>query len=134
MKALTIAQPYAHLIMTGEKLVENRTWNPQYRGRLVIHAGKSREWLDTHSPLPEGMVFGAALGTVDVVMVVHIDTINSWRRNPALCPIPYQWICFHEHTEGLWCWILEDPKPFPEPIKCQGALGLWEFEMPTSNG
>ena len=45
MKALTICQPYPHLIMLGEKPVENRTWATSYRGPLAIHAGKSRQWL-----------------------------------------------------------------------------------------
>ena len=127
MKALTIAQPYAHLILTGEKRVENRTWNPRHRGLLVIHAGKSREWLDTHSPLPEGMVFGAALGTVTLISVLPITRIEAWRMGRGNCPARQRLILEHEHTEGPWCWILSDPKPFPEPIPCKGALGLWEF-------
>lgn len=46
MKALTICQPYAELIARGDKPIENRTWPTHYRGPLLIHAGKSRAWLD----------------------------------------------------------------------------------------
>lgn len=47
MRALTTYQPYAELIASGVKRVENRTWETKYRGRLYIHAGRSREWLST---------------------------------------------------------------------------------------
>jgi hypothetical protein len=45
MKALTICQPFAHLIATGQKIVENRVWSTSYRGMVATHAGKSRDWL-----------------------------------------------------------------------------------------
>lgn len=40
MKALTLIQPWATLIMLGEKQIETRSWNTKYRGKLAIHAGK----------------------------------------------------------------------------------------------
>lgn len=40
MKALSIRQPWAWLIVNGHKPVENRTWSTTYRGELLIHAGK----------------------------------------------------------------------------------------------
>src|SRR3954452_3561016 len=39
MKALTIRQPWAALIMAGSKDVENRVRPTSFRGRLAIHAG-----------------------------------------------------------------------------------------------
>jgi len=45
MKALTISQPYASLIASGEKWVENRTWATRYRGPLAIHAGRGTQYL-----------------------------------------------------------------------------------------
>lgn len=40
MKALSIRQPWAWLIVNGIKPVENRDWYCNYRGPLLIHAGK----------------------------------------------------------------------------------------------
>lgn len=42
--AITLHQPYASAIARGYKVLETRDWMPQYRGPLVIHAGKT---LDT---------------------------------------------------------------------------------------
>lgn len=39
--ALTVQQPWAWLIVKGYKPIENRTWRTDFRGRLVIHAGKT---------------------------------------------------------------------------------------------
>ncbi len=40
MKALSIQQPFAWLIVNGYKDIENRTWNTSYKGFVLIHAGK----------------------------------------------------------------------------------------------
>ena len=41
MKALSIRQPWAWLIMRGFKDIENRTWRTHYRGRVFIHASQT---------------------------------------------------------------------------------------------
>lgn len=39
MKAITILQPYASLIVAGAKQYETRSWDTPYRGIIAIHAG-----------------------------------------------------------------------------------------------
>lgn len=41
MKALSIRQPWAWLIVMGHKDIENRTWPTSFRGEFLIHAGKA---------------------------------------------------------------------------------------------
>ena len=40
MKALSIRQPWAWLIVNGHKDVENRVWPTKFRGPVLIHASK----------------------------------------------------------------------------------------------
>ncbi len=40
MKCLSLWNPWSHLLVTGKKCVETRSWNCTYRGSLLIHAGK----------------------------------------------------------------------------------------------
>jgi len=40
VKALSIMQPWAWLIVNGQKDIENRYWKTNYRGPVAIHAGK----------------------------------------------------------------------------------------------
>lgn len=119
LKALTICQPYAELIARGEKPIENRTWATCYRGPLLIHAGKSRNWLDydDEQRMPH-MVFGAVLAIADLVACLHLHG-QAW-------PIRYRQLQNHEHANGPWCWILENVQRLNEPIRCRGAQGLWE--------
>lgn len=121
MKALTICQPYAHLIAIGEKRVENRTWPTSYRGPLAIHAGKSRSWLGGYSPGPD-MVFGAVVATARLLACLHIDQIMGGDLDAR-----FMWAKEHQHTEGPWCWVLDDVKRLPTPINYRGAQGLWDI-------
>jgi predicted transcriptional regulator len=43
MKAISIRQPWAQLVVEGVKDIENRNWFTMHRGRLYIHASKTFE-------------------------------------------------------------------------------------------
>lgn len=128
MKALTICQPYAELIMNGQKRVENRTWPTGYVGPLIIHAGKSRDWLWENPDKPgfdeydlkiADMPFGAIVGIADLIACVRKDSI----------PAELSWMKDHEHTEGPFCWVLANVRRL-KPIPYRGAQGL--FEIPET--
>jgi ASCH domain len=38
LRALSLRQPWAWLVLHGGKTIENRTWNTEQRGRFLIHA------------------------------------------------------------------------------------------------
>lgn len=40
MKAISIRQPWAWLIVNGYKDIENRSWRTKYRGQILIHASQ----------------------------------------------------------------------------------------------
>ena len=125
VKALTVCQPYAHLIAIGEKRVENRTWGTHYRGPVAIHAGRSWAWMRAgdaeHYP---GMAFGAVVAVAELAACLHICDVRAGRA-----PDGFEWVARHAHTEGPFCWVLgrvERVGPYP----CGGAQGLWDAELP----
>ena len=120
MKALTIFQPYAELIMRGDKPVENRRWYRHYRGPLLIHAGKSRDWLSTFDPLPDRMDFGAIVGVANII---------DWLI-PRDVRMLYPAIADNEHIEGPWCIVLDSPRRLANPIPYRGQQGL--FNVPDA--
>lgn len=126
MKALTICQPYAHLICaTEEKLVENRTWPTRYRGPLIIHAGKSKSWLGDGDEERYRLVYGAAIGVCRLADCVSAD-------DPICASYELQngeLLCDHEHTHGPWLWILRDVHMLSDPYPCKGAQGLWDLPV-----
>lgn len=120
MKCLTVCQPYAHrLCVIGDKPVENRGWPTSHRGPLLIHAGKSTQWMQPGDNMKyRGMVFGAIVGMVNVVDCCHVGRITD--RHARLVG--------HPDASGPYCWIVRDPRRLTCPIKYRGAQGL--FEVP----
>ena len=41
MKALSLTQPWATLVVIGAKRIETRSWHTSYVGPLLIHAAKA---------------------------------------------------------------------------------------------
>jgi hypothetical protein len=124
MKALTICQPYASAIVHGLKKVENRTWETRYRGLLLIHAGKSRAYLENAIAAygshflwlrPNSLPFGAIIGRVNLV-----DCVNE-EEGKRIDPV---W------ANGPFCFVLENPVLFEPPIPYKGAQGF--FDVPES--
>lgn len=128
MKALTICQPYPELILCGEKPVENRKWPTRYRGPLVLHAGKSRAWLDMGeemrmAELGRPLVFGALVGVADLVDCLRVEDIEAGLHDQK-----YPQLIGRAHCGGPFCWVLTNPRRLPVPIPWRGSLGL--FQLP----
>lgn len=78
--ALSVRQPWAWAILHAGKAVENRRWATDYRGELLIHAGKTVEddAVDVVAAVagrdvPEGLPTGGVVGRVRLVDVHHAD-------------------------------------------------------------
>lgn len=128
IKGLTISQPWASLIASGEKPVENRGWFTNYRGPLAIHAGQGTQCL-TREELKK-VPTSCVLAVVRLSACVTIDAIQSNARTYGGDFIPgtrLTWgeIAKHKYTEGPWCLILERVFRLPKPIPCKGKLSLW---------
>jgi hypothetical protein len=53
MKALSVRQPWAWLIVNGYKDIENRDWPTKLRGRVWIHTGVHRVTKDEYEEFVE---------------------------------------------------------------------------------
>jgi hypothetical protein len=69
MRAITIRQPWAELIIRGEKDVENRSWRTNHRGALLNHAGVGvdQEGFGEHDVSEDDVDHGAIIGVVELV-------------------------------------------------------------------
>jgi len=130
--ALTVCQPYASAILWRDpaghrlKTIENRTWPTDYRGPLLIHAGKSRAWLDDYEsgqfevlrvqyPYCNDLPFGAIIGQVNLVDSLPLADARAIDPTFAF---------------GPFCFVLDDPITFPHPIPYRGQLGF--FRVPNA--
>lgn len=132
MKALTISQPFASLIADGEKFVENRKWETPYRGPLAIHAGKGTQYLDRDelANYPTGCIIAVAqlVACVSLTKIQDCDRDTDRRKRIIALGTTKNWseLARHAHTEGPFCWVLEEVRKLDQPIPCRGAQGLWE--------
>lgn len=102
MKAISIRQPYAWLIVNGHKKIENRSRATSYRGPLLIHAGlrlhDDTDYIlaicdDLGIQLPDFVDCGGIVGVVDLVDVVYASD-DPWFTGP-------------------WGYVLANPRPLP---------------------
>jgi len=140
MKALTIRQPWASAIMAGVKRVENRRWGTDYRGPLAIHAGQGFDPVGLQILEDAGIdaqAFedgprGVLLGVVELVDVVRYPSPGPEQQSlPGDFdqPDPYR-LEADSLATGPCCWILENPRPLLDPIRCRGQRGLWNAAVP----
>lgn len=127
MKVLTIRQPWASLIMTGYKRFEFRSWKTNYKGDLLIHAGKTvdkeaAERLKKY--LPEELPLGQILGKVTVVDCVKCD-----ENLKEKCLKENKDVYAKSSFEERFAIQLENIKVFEKPIEVKGKLGLWNYDI-----
>jgi hypothetical protein len=135
MKAIAIRQPWAALIVSGVKNIENRSWGTHYRGPLAIYASKSFSKADMRDAqdickrhgicFPSEFLTGGIIGVVDFVGLA-IPRPQKWIPTPTfdkpeLASTPLTW-----YDRGAIGWVLQNPRPI-EFIKYCGRLGLFEI-------
>ena len=109
MKIVSVKQPWAALIVSGAKDIENRTWSTLYRGPLLVHASlkpdpiASTEFEERFGVQPTGGPCGVVVGAVDL-----IDVVTSSRS---------RWF------NGPYGWVLKNPRPLGF-VPWRGSLGL----------
>lgn len=65
-RCLSIRQPWADVIAHGVKPIENRTWETRFRGRFLLHAGKTYDeegalWIHDEADRLVGAAWGSRL-------------------------------------------------------------------------
>ena len=123
MKALSIRQPWAELILQGRKTIELRTWQTHYRGRVAIHASQTvqEEACVAYGLDPARVVRGALVGTVELVDISPLDEA-AWEA------LRDQHLSLRDFPGPVFGWRLETPQPLPQPIPMRGRMSL--FNVP----
>ncbi len=123
MKALSIRQPWAWLITEGHKDIENRDWATSYRGRILIHSGKTMRMRDYRAAAE----FAANLG----VIIPHAQEL----LRGGVVGVATMTDCVR-HSRSPWFFgkhgfVLSEPMPLPF-APCAGQLGFFDVEREIS--
>lgn len=125
MKALTIKEPWATLIIEGYKAYEFRSWKTKYRGKILIHAGMSLEKENANKFKDYNLEYskGAIIGEAEITDCIFVTKeINEELKK--INPLVYG---KSGHVEK-YAWKLENVKKYDKPIPVKGQLGLWNYD------
>lgn len=121
MKALSIRAPWAWAIMTAGKDIENRNWETNYRGSLLIHVSKSVQLYEINEAQartdlwipPKGQLnLGQVIGVVDLIGCEHShNRIGQWGK----------W-----GQPSQYHWLIANPRPICR-FYHKGQLGLFDI-------
>ncbi len=127
MKTLTINQPFATLIVEGLKEYEFRTWKTNYRGEILIHAGKSvdKKAMKKYEYLGLEYPKGCIIGKATITDCIKIDD-NARKILKEKNSIIYSNIIDNKDWNG-YGFKLENVEKL-ENIEVCGKLSFWEFD------
>ena len=117
LRALSVRQPWANLIASGEKSVEVRSWSTTHRGDLVICSSTT---VDDRGALIHDLNTDPCGVTICLVELVNVRPLERGDVGPAMMP--------DDADLDAYAWVLVQPRRLaPHPVR--GALGL--FGVPS---
>lgn len=127
MKVITIKQPFASLIVENIKKYEFRTWKTNYRGKILIHAGKNvdknamKKFEKYNLDYPTGCIIGIASITDCIKVDDNFRNILKSEND-----LVYSNAIKNKEWNG-YGFKLEKVSKI-EPIKVRGKLSLWKYD------
>ncbi len=133
MKAISLLQPWASLVVMGIKTIETRSWGTAWRGPILIHASQGKvgslfaaepifkKYIPDFKKLP----FGAIIGRAKISDVIRME--NMQFPDELINRLSMEERAFGDYSEGRFAWLLEEPVQFDKPIPARGTLSIWEY-------
>jgi len=121
MKALSLKQPFAELILQRRKKIELRKWNTKFKGQFYIHSSKvpdakaMKKFGFEIGSLPTGAIVGKA----NLVDVKEYKTSSEHKEDKRLHLVSTAW--------GRYGFILSNVQRV-RLIPCKGSLNFWTFK------
>lgn len=143
MRALTIHEPYASLIILGYKIFETRSWLTHVRGEVAIHASKRPmdaegiRLAEKYGIIPQ---YGKVLGVVDFVEcwkyypmypvrfpTYHKVLVPSDGDEKKMIRTPITEFEMGDFSEGRYAWEFHVKEKFANPVPAKGQQGFWKW-------
>jgi hypothetical protein len=124
MKCLSLKQPYAELLVSGQKTIELRTWNTKFRGEFLIHASKKidRQACDSLKIDPHQLTKGAIVGKATLTDVKFYHDSKSFLRDKNKHHSNARFV------KKLYVFKISNAHKFRKPTLMNGRLGFFNVE------
>jgi len=117
MKALSLKQPFAELVVSGKKTIELRKWNTKFRGKFLVHASKNPDKKAMKKFGFENLPLGKIIGEAELVDVIKYADKEQHKNDKDKHLADDSW--------GDYGFVLKNVKRL-KPIDTKGSLGFWE--------
>ena len=125
MKALTLKQPWAELILQKKKKIELRKWNTNFRGEFFIHSSKIPDAKNMKKFGFENLPNGFVVGKANLLEVKKYENDKDFMRD--------KYLNLATKDFGRYGFVLKNVKRV-KPIPAKGQLNFWEFEGKETGG
>lgn len=121
MKALSLKQPWAELVINGKKTIEMRKWNTKFRGDFLIHASKVPDDAAMKKFGFKELPLGKIIGKAKLIDIKKYESDEDFNKDKSK----------HLATKefGNYGFILKDIKKFKKSIPAKGSLNFWNFDQ-----
>ena len=133
MRAISLWQPWATLMVIGAKEFETRDWGMEARGRTLIHAAKTQEGRADCSYIItaalrqagyqrwEDLPFGGFVGYVDFVRCERVEKIERAKLKPNELE-------FGNWSPGRFVWQAANPVAFADFYPYRGQQAFFNVD------
>ncbi|MBM3232040.1 ASCH domain-containing protein [Candidatus Pacearchaeota archaeon] len=118
MKALSLKQPYAEIVVSCKKTIELRKWNTKFRGEFLFHASKIPDLDAMHKFGFKELPTGRIVGKTTLTNVKHYKTQLEHSKDKNLHLANEAW--------GNYGFILGNARRIKE-IPTKGKINFWDF-------
>lgn len=133
MKALSVKQPYAALLATGQKTLEVRSMRTNYRGPVVICASKKLHVNYDYYNVYKGVCYLLS-GDKGFAYDIYFDLLHYSGQAIAVADLvdvrlmrpDDESLAGCEYACGFYVWVFENPRLI-EPQYITGRLGIFEL-------
>ena len=124
MKVITLKQPWATLVAEGLKKYEFRSWKFNYRGEILIHAGKGidKEAMKKFEYLNLNYPHSKIIAKVKILDCIELnDEINKQILEEN------KFIYGHKYYRTGYAWKLEFIEKINDETEVSGKQGIWNI-------
>ncbi|MBE6141031.1 MAG: ASCH domain-containing protein [Firmicutes bacterium] len=125
MKVITLKQPWATLVAEGLKKYEFRSWKLNYRGEILIHAGKGidKDAMDKFKHLNLNFPHSRIVARVNILDCIELNqeiNKNIIKQNEL--------VYGHKYNRTGYAWKLEVIEKINNNKEVSGKQGIWNLE------
>lgn len=125
MRVITLKQPWATLVAEGLKKYEFRSWKYNYRGEILIHAGKGIDKEAMNKFKNMNLDFPSSK------IIAKVNIVDCIQLNPEINKkiiLENELVYGNKLDRVGYAWVLSDVQKIEDSKELCGKQGIWNIE------